>query len=178
MQEPTSANRCKKQESKNHTNEHTHFIKRKKKKILLFPSYQTTTTTTKKQHPQHKMIKNQNFQRGENDKLTGSDEIEVLPEAMLFNLLIIFILFYSNLHNPTQSTRQIPLKEYIFTPKNKREKHKKERKKNISLSGFSLFFLYLSFLQRTKNERERKKMKPNKRNNTNFMNSPSLSPSH
>jgi hypothetical protein len=43
-------------------------------------------------------------------KLTGSDEIEVLPEAMLFNLLIMFILLDSNLNNTTKSTHKHTLK--------------------------------------------------------------------
>jgi len=38
-------------------------------------------------------------------KLTESDETEVLPEAMLFNLRIIFIIIdSSNPNNATQST--------------------------------------------------------------------------
>lgn len=82
------------------------------------------------------------------NKLTGSDETEVLPEAMLFNLLIIFIFLDTN-HNTLKNlnTHKSNLKKKtFFFIKNKREKHKNERKKHsLSLSCFSLLFLSFSF---------------------------------
>jgi len=79
--------------------------------------------------------------RGEDvNKLTGSDETEVLPEAMLFNLLIIFIFLDTNPNTLKKlNTHKSNLKKKtIFFIQNKREKHKNERKK--------LSFLFLSLV--------------------------------